>query len=160
MTDPKDPQQTLLFDSLGRRPQQRWIDAHQRREAEKAAWFARAEREVAADMARLDDLLFARARWKFASTMPDNPHSYTLRRQWAREWNDGDQDFQWTVATIRIIGDREKFPPSGPYARWYTVLHLRGAKFWPMNFPINYPNGRWCTILINRKPPHLPEDRR
>ena len=77
------------------------------RRARKAR--ARGEQEVAADMARLEDLLFARARWKFASTMPDNPHSYTLRRQWAREWDDGDQDFQWTVATIRIIGDREKF---------------------------------------------------
>ncbi|WP_291988235.1 hypothetical protein [Luteitalea sp.] len=160
MTEPKAPHQNLLFDSLGRRPQQRWIDAHQRREADKAAWFARAAQEVAADMARLEDLLFTRAKWKFAHTMPENPHSYTLRRQWARDWPDGDQDFQWTVQTIRIIADREKFPPSGPYARWYTVLHLRGAKFWPMNFPINYPNGRWCTILINRKPPHLPEDRR
>ena len=51
-------------------------------------------------------------------------------------------------------------PGEGPYARWYTVLHLRGAKFWQMNFPINYPNGRWCTLWINRKLPHLPEDRR
>ena len=160
MTDPKAAEQSLLFDSLGRKPQQRWIDAHQRRVAEKAAWFARADREVAADMARIEDLLFTRARWKFASTMADNPHSYTLRRQWAREWGDGDQDFQWTVQTIRTIGDREKFPPSGPYARWYTVLHLREAKFWPMNYPINYPNGKPCTILINRKPPHLPGDRR
>jgi hypothetical protein len=152
--DPKAPQQSFLFDSLGRKPQQRWIDAHQRRAAEKAAWFARAERDVAADIARIEDLLFTRARWKFASTMVDNPHSYTLRRTWER-----DEDFVWTVQTIRIIADREKFPPSGPYARWYTVLHLRGAKFWPMNFPINYPNGRWCTILINRKPAHLPGDR-
>jgi hypothetical protein len=59
---------------------------------------------------------------------------------------------------VRIIGDRERFPSSGPYARSYTVLHLRGAKHWPTSFPINYQNGRWCTILINRKPPHLPGD--
>ena len=160
MTDERDPQQSLLFDSLGRKQQQRWIDAAQRRDAEKAAWFARPAEIVAADMARLEDLLFNKARWKFAASMPDNPHSYTLRRQWAREWPTGNDDFVWTVQTIRIIGDREKFPPSGPYARWYTVLHLRGAKHWPMNFPIDHPNGRWCTILINRKPPHLPGDRR
>lgn len=158
--DSKAPQQPLLFDSLGRRPQERWLDAHRRREAEKAAWFGRAEHDVASDMARLEDLLFNQARWKFASTMPDNPHSYTLRRQWNRDWPSGDVDFQWTVATIRVIAEREKFPPSGPYARWYTVLHLRGAMFWPMNFPINHADGRWCTILINRKPPHLPGDRR
>ena len=160
MADPREPQQSLLFDALGRRQQQRWVDAQQRRDAEKANWFARSERDVADDLARLEDLLFNRARWKFAHTMAENPHSYTLRRQWAFDHGDGDHAFQWTVQTIRIIGDREKFPPTGPYARWYTVLHLRGAKFWPMNFPINYPNGRWCTILINRKPSHLPGDRR
>jgi hypothetical protein len=35
--------------------------------------------------------------------------------------------------------DREKFPPSGPYARWYTVLHLRGAKFRPDEFSHRLP---------------------
>ncbi len=148
-----------LFDPLGRRRQQRWIDAEQRRDAERAAWFARPAEEVAADLARLEDLLFNKARWKFASTMADNPHSYTLRRQWHRDWPTGNEDFRWTVATIRVIADREKFPPSGPAARFYTVLFLKGAKFWPMNFPIDHPNGAWCTILINRKPPHLPGDR-
>jgi hypothetical protein len=160
MTDEREPQSLPRVDSLGRKQQQRWIEAAKQRDAEKAAWFARALDVVDADMARLEDLLFHRARWKFASTMADNPHSYTLRRQWNREWPTGDLDFQWTEQTVRIIGDREKFPLSGPYARWYTVLRLGDAKFWPMNFPINHPNGRWCTILINRKPPHLPGDRR
>jgi hypothetical protein len=155
MTHRNASQQSLLVDALGRRPQQRWIDAHQRREAEKAAWLGRPADVVAADFARLEDLLFNRARWKFAASMPENPHSYTLRRTWER-----DEDFVWTVQTIRIIADREKFPPSGPAARWYTVLHMRGAKFWPMNYPINYSDGRPCTILINRKPAHLPGDRR
>ena len=161
MTDESKPppQQPLLFDSLGRKAQQRSVEACRLREAAKAAWFARRAELVAVDMARLEDLLFNKARWRFASTMADNPHSYTLRRQWANEWAEGDQDFQWAVQTIRTIADREKFPPSGPHARWYTVLHLRGAKFWPMNFPINYRDGRWCTILINRKPPRLPGDR-
>lgn len=162
--DAKTPQQSLLFDNLGRRQQQRWIDAAAKRDAEKSAWFGRAPEIVAADLARLETLLFDKAKWKFASTMPSNPHSYTLRRQWARDWPTGDEDFQWTVATIRIIGDREKFPPSGEFARWYHVLNMtnqagQSAKHWPMNWPINHPNGPWCTILINRKPPVMPGDR-
>lgn len=159
MTDHDAPEQGALFrDAQGRRMQQRWIDAQQKRDAEKAAWFARDPDVVAADLARLEDLLFIKCAWKFASTMADNPHAYTLRKRW--DWPGGDEDFQWVVRTIRTIADREKFPPSGPHARWYTVLHLRGAKFWPMNYPINYPNGTPCTILINRKPPFLPGDRR
>jgi hypothetical protein len=156
--DSSSPQQGALFDARGRRQQQRWIDAQQKRDAAKAAWFARPADEVIADLARLEDLLFNRAQWRFATTMIDNPHSYTLRRRW--DWPGGDDDFQWAVATIRIIADREKFPPSGPAARWYTVLHMRGAKFWPMNYPINYSDGRPCTILINRKPPFIEGDRR
>lgn len=159
MSESRNPEQPQLFDNLGRRQQQRWVDAAAKRDAEKAAWFARSPEIVVADLLQLENLLITKARWKFASTMADNPHSYTLRRQWAREWPDGDDDFRWAVTTIRIIADREKFPPSGPYARWYTVLHMKGAKYWPMNFPVDYPNGRWCTILINRKPPHLPGDR-
>jgi hypothetical protein len=152
--------QGSFLDPLGRRQQARWIAAAAKRDAEKAAWFGRPAEDVAADMARLEDLLFTRAKWKFASTMADNPHSYTLRRQWARDWPTGNDDFVWTVQTIRIIADREKFPERGPFARWYTVLHLNGAKFWPMNFPVDWPSGRWCTILINRKPPFLPGDHR
>jgi hypothetical protein len=158
MSDERNTFQQALFDCKGRRQQRRWLDAAARRDAEKTSWFARPAEEVAHDMGRLEDLLFTRARWKFASTMLDNPHSYTLRRKW--DWPSGDDDFQWTVATIRVIGDREKFPPSGPYARWYTVLNIAGAKYWPMNYPINYPNGKPCTILINRKPAFLPGDRR
>ena len=156
--DDKPLQQPALFDSRGRRPQQRWINAAQKREAETAAWFARPADEVAADMARLEDLLVRRAPWKFASTMADNPHCYSLRRRWT--WPHGDEDFQWVVATIRVIADRERYPPSGRHARWYRVLHLGGAIYWTMNWPINYPNGTPCTSLINRKPPFLPGDRR
>ncbi len=156
--DDKPLQQPALFDSRGRRPQQRWLDAAARRDAAKAAWSRRPPEEVAADLARLEDLLVHRARWKFASTMADNPHSYTLRRRWT--WPHGDEDFQWVVATIRVIADREQFPETGPYTRWYTVLHLGGAKFWPMNQPINYPSGAPCTILVNRKPAFLPTDRK
>jgi hypothetical protein len=164
MTDPKDaPQQPDLLDPLGRRRQARHVEAQQKRDAEKAAWFARPAEEVAADLERLRRLLFDQAPWKFAATMSSNPHSYTLRRRWT--WPGGDDDFQWVVRTSRVIGDREKFPPSGPAARWYRVLHLTNrdghrAMYWAMNYPVNYDDGRWCTILINRKPAHLPGDKR
>jgi len=167
MTDTPAPQQSPLFDALGRRQQRRWIEAQQRRDAEKAAWYARPANEVAADLVRLQDLLFAKARWKFAASMADNPHSYTLRKGWEH-----DQDFIWVVQTIRIIGDREKYPASGPLARWYSVLHMTcpvsGIEciFWPMNYPVGDLSWGWArlnkagTTLLNRKPPFLPGDRR
>ena len=99
--------------------------------------------------------------------MASNPHSYSLRKTWTN-----DSDFVWVVSTIRIIGAREKYPESGPLARWYSVLHLPcpvsgiDVIFWPMNYPIGELSGGWArlnkagTTLLNRKPPHLPGDRR
>ncbi|MEN3339854.1 MAG: hypothetical protein V7647_3530 [Acidobacteriota bacterium] len=167
MTDEKPPQQALWCDSRGRRLQGRHLAATQKREAEKAAWFNRDPEVVAADLRRLHELLFDRARWKFAATMSSNPHSYSLRRTWER-----DEDFVWTVGTIRCIGVREKYPPSGPAARWYVVYRVKcprsGAdcQFWTMNWPIGDLSWGWArlntagTTLINRKPPFLESDRR
>src|SRR4051812_49848175 len=138
MTNDPEKVAQAFSDLTTRRPQRRWLEAAAQRDAAKAAWFNRAAEDVAADLARLEDLLFNRARWKFASTMADNPHAYTLRRQW--QWPGGDKDFQWVVVTLRTIGGREKFPASGPHARWYRVLHMKEAIFWTMNYPINYPN--------------------
>jgi hypothetical protein len=161
MTDRRDaPQQSSLFDTRNRRPQQRWIEAQQRRDAEKAAWFSRDPAVVAADLTRLEDILINRARWKIATTMMDNPHCYTLRRTWKAP-DLSDADFRWTVQVIRTIGDRERFPPApAPNGRWYTVLNLRDAKYWTMCWPIDYSSGAPWTILINRKPPRLATDRR
>jgi hypothetical protein len=166
MTNPNDAPQQPLFDNLGRRRQARWIEAAAKRDAEKAAWLNRDPEIVAADLRRLHELLFDQARWKFAHTMSDNPHSYTLRKTWER-----DEDFVWVVQTIRTIGDREKFPPSGPHARWYRVYHADCPRsgtpciFWTMNYDIGTLDWGWGrlntmgTTLINRKPPHLPGDR-
>jgi hypothetical protein len=167
MTDLKAPQQPdLPLDPLGRRQQARWIEAQRKRDEAKAAWFARPAEIVAADLARLEDLLFNQAKWKFAHTMASNPHSYTLRKTWR------DEDFVWVVQTIRIMGDREKYPASGPAARWYSVLHLKcpisgvDCQYWPMNFPIGELSWGWArlnkagTTLLNRKPAFLPGDRR
>ena len=44
--------------------------------------------------------------------------------------------------------------------KYYQVLHLPGPTiFWTMGWPLNYSSGAPCTILINRKPQHLPTDR-
>jgi hypothetical protein len=167
MTDPNAPQQPL-FDNLGRRRQARWIEAAAKRDAEKAAWLNRDPEVVAADLRRLHELLFDHARWKFAYTMSDNPHSYTLRKTWER-----DEDFIWVCGVIRTIGDREAYPPPpNPASRWYRVYNTTSprsgiaCKFWTMNFPLGSLDWGWGrlntmgTTLINRKPPHLPEDQR
>jgi hypothetical protein len=67
--------------------------------------------------------------------MPDNPHWYTLRKHWER-----DEDFIWTVETIRRYGCEEVYE-----GRPYTVLNLDDMKYWTMGAPVAE------TILINRK---------
>jgi hypothetical protein len=174
MTDdakaPQPHQPYLHLDHLdpkGRRPQQRWIDAAARRAAARAAWFGRDPALVAGDLERLHDLLFNRARFKYATTMSENPHSYTLRKTWER-----DEDFIWVATVIRTIGDREKYPPTGTAARWYRVYHATSPRsgtpclFWTMNWPLGDLSWGWArlntggTTLINRKPARLPEDER
>ena len=86
------------------------------------------------DLKRVRDLLLAQ-QWIFAKTMPDNPHWYTLRKRWQR-----DEDFAWTVETIRRYGYEEI------YEGWpYTVLNIDDMKYWTMGAPVEE------TILINRK---------
>jgi hypothetical protein len=149
---------TQQFDLFGsRRPQQRWIAAHERRLAGKATFDALPEHERAAIWTRIDRLLFIEATWRVARTMPENPHSYTRRRDWKH-----DDDFVFVVQFIRSgVCDREKYPP-GPDGRWYDILNrvYNGIayKVWPMGWPINYSDGRPCTILLNRKPVQ-PSDR-
>ena len=86
------------------------------------------------DLQRIEQLVHAQ-QWIFAKTMPDNPHWYTLRRCWER-----DEDFVWTVQTIRRYGYEEIYEGC-----FYTVLNIDGMKYWTMGAPI--PE----TVLINRK---------
>jgi hypothetical protein len=134
----------------GRRPQQRWIEAAERRAAAKARFDALPEHERTAIWARIDRLLVIEAKWIRAKSpeYANNPHSYCRRRDWTN-----DEDFQWFVTMLREggISEREKFPP-GPGGRYYDVLRRNGRLYWVMGWPINYSNGRPCTILINKKP--------
>jgi hypothetical protein len=139
--------QQQLFDS--RRPQ--WLAAAERHAAAKVKFEALPQAERDAVWARIDRLLFVEATWRVARTMPENPHSYTRRRDWR-----DDGDFVFVVEFIRSgVCDREKFPP-GPDGRYYDVLNrVHGGvvfKVWPMGWPLNHSDGRPWTILLNRKP--------
>lgn len=74
--------------------------------------------------------------WRFASTMADTPHWYTLIRQW-----DEIELFYGCVATIRCEGEVRYF------RRWpYVELDLGGHVYWTMGYPV------LDTTLINRRP--------
>jgi len=75
----------------------------------------------------------AAAPWRFAATMPQWPHEYTLRRQ---------HDPQVFEAAVRFIRQH------GYQARWgraiRTYVNLDGKRYWGMGAPVEQ------TILINR----------
>lgn len=78
--------------------------------------------------------LFSDKRWIFAKTMPDNPHEYTLRK----EWRD-DDNFAESVQLIRDHGYVVRFK-----GRKYIQFNVLGHFYWSMGAPIP------ATILINR----------
>lgn len=80
------------------------------------------------------------AEYRFAKTMPENPHWYTLRKDWS-----DDAAFVEAVEFIRANGYIEIYKKSK-----YTMFNLNGYKYWTMGAPIWYRNGNPCTILINR----------
>lgn len=78
--------------------------------------------------------------WIFAKTMPENPHWYTLKKQWG-----DDDEFVETVKVMRQYGYKEKFRRS-----WYTMFDINDMKYWTMGAPLDQ------TILINRRYITLP----
>jgi hypothetical protein len=76
-----------------------------------------------------------RQSWRFALTMPDNPHEYALRRHAA------DNEFDAAVRYIREHGRLESFR-----GRPYKTLYFGEHKYWTMGAPLAE------TDLINRKP--------
>jgi hypothetical protein len=153
MTDRDVPQQPLFpLDALGRRQQPRWLAAAERRATARRAFEALTDDEKAAIYARIDRLLFTETRWRVARSVPENPHSYTHRRNFKQ-----DDDFAFLIATFRaggVIGcERQKFAD-----RWYdTFLRTHPVtgtvcRFWCMGWPLNMSNGGWLTVIINRKP--------
>lgn len=77
--------------------------------------------------------------WRFAKTMPLEPHWYTLRKNW------NDDDFIELVMFIRENGYIVRY-------KKYKYIHfnINGFHYWTMGAPIWYKSGTPCTILINR----------
>jgi hypothetical protein len=75
------------------------------------------------------------ATYRFAKTMPEHPHWYTLRQTWA---NDG--LFDAVVLAIRHYGERRAWKPG----RKFVYFDAGGYMYWTMGCPLGQ------TILINR----------
>jgi SAM-dependent methyltransferase len=82
--------------------------------------------------------------FRFARTMPKNPHWYTLRKTWDEPG--GDDDFQWAVRFLRANGYTAYYQ-----RKPYVQLDVNEHFYWTMGAPINLPDGTPHTILINRK---------
>jgi hypothetical protein len=82
--------------------------------------------------------------WRFAKTMPDNPHEYTLKKTWSNP-----ADFEYDCQLIRTRGKKRKFNGST-----YIELDLGQYTYWTMGWPCRpkpgYP-AHSATELINRK---------
>lgn len=72
--------------------------------------------------------------WKFAKTMADTPHWYTLRERWKN-----DPLFDEVVMFIRKYGYVEFYK-----GRRYVMMNFGEFKYWTMGSPLDN------TILINR----------
>jgi len=72
--------------------------------------------------------------FKFAKTMSNIPHSYTLKENWENK-----ELFNNIVLFIRKHGVQEKF-----YSKTYTYYYLNGYKYWTMGYDAE------ITTLINK----------
>ena len=72
--------------------------------------------------------------WKFAKSMPKNPHSYIVRDTCTSE--DKFLDF---VVYIRAYGERRRF-----WSKTYIYLDFHGYSYWTMGNPLTE------TTIINR----------
>ena len=80
-------------------------------------------------------VLIERHEWIYAKTMSDDPHEYTLRK----EWND-DALFDLLVLHIREQGYATRY-----HGRPYVQLDVGDYFYWTMGAPLSE------TILVNRK---------
>lgn len=83
---------------------------------------------------------FIQARhWRFAKTMPQLPHEYTVRK--FQDPQVAQALFEQAVAFIRAQGERRIFEPTGKSA---IYLDMDGRQYWTMGAPIEE------TVIINR----------
>lgn len=94
------------------------------------------------DFVRVANLLTNRP-YTFAKTLANNPHHYTVRKNW-----ENDEDFVFVVEQMR------KYGWVGTFANVeYTYFDCNGYTYWTMGAPINL-DGKPHTIIINRKRKH------
>jgi hypothetical protein len=90
--------------------------------------------ERVSELGEVADLLEAH-RWRYASSMPDTPHEYTLL-----DWWDDAEAFYRCVASIRRHGERTTF------RGWpYIEITLGDHRYWTMGYPVRE------TTLVNRR---------
>jgi hypothetical protein len=77
--------------------------------------------------------------WTFAKTMPDNPHFWSV----VKDWEDADE-FRLAVEHINAHGEPKVFGP-----RTYIVFNLNGWRYWTMERDTSK------TVLINRAEGYL-----
>jgi hypothetical protein len=75
------------------------------------------------------------ARYRFAKTMPQHPHWYTLRETWADE-----TVFEAVAEAIRRYGEKRAWHNQ----RKFVYFDAGGYTYWTMGCPLGQ------TILINR----------
>lgn len=62
------------------------------------------------------------ATWTFAKTMPQNPHFWTLRKDWEQ-----DTDYEFAFDYIHAHGEEKVFGRTT-----YRVLFINGWRYWAM----------------------------
>jgi hypothetical protein len=92
-------------------------------------------------MESIEDIkrFIANRSWRYAKTMPQWPHEYTVRH-----FDDPREEqalFEAAVAFIRANGQSRKFEPTGKSS---VYLDVDGRQYWTMGAPVAE------TIIINR----------
>lgn len=83
----------------------------------------------------------AHVHWRFAVTMPQWPHEYTVR-----DWEPSREDeFESFVRLIREQGERRPWPRGATVPKYHNIyFELDGWQYWTMGAPISE------TTVINR----------
>lgn len=86
----------------------------------------------------------AKSGWRYARTMPECPHEYTVRDREGEGFRTtamGDLEFEWFVRLIRAEGELEEW---GGVTRPY--LRVGDWRYWTMGAPVEE------TTIVNREP--------
>ena len=132
--------------ALDRDAQRRRLESHRQQPDER---WRRSVRRWKASYDEVAAILESKP-YRFARTMPECPHWYTLWESWTADgtedaWTD-ELDRLWgrVVGYIRIHGVPELYVAPQGHRWWGTYLYANDWKYWTMGGPVEN------TILINR----------